>query len=127
MSSPIPCSCCELRNLLRILKSKRSVTPNDRSKDLRAFNVVKSIFLQQVDVVAISNGLRISFICTVSHCASRWGILDQEVITVLIAKRLHDIAEHLQIFGMQSDLLVVGQRAFEVVYSIVLQGNAFLG
>ena len=86
-----------------------------------------SISLQQVDVVAICNGLRISLGCTSYHCVSCRNIIDQEVKSALIAGRLDNVAKHLRIFGMQSDLIVADRRACEVVHRIDVQENASLG
>ena len=116
----------ELLNLLRILKSKSSVTPNDGRINLHAFNVVRSAFLQKVDVVAISNGPQMSLILTTNHCASCWDILDQKIKSVLIDERLDGVAEHLRIFGMQSDLVIANKSDHEFIHSIAVQGNAFL-
>ena len=84
----------EFLNLLRFLKSKRTLTLDDRRINLRAFNVVSSISLQQVDVVAISNDMWISFIHTIYHCVSCWDVLEQKIKSVLIAEIFDGVAKY---------------------------------
>ena len=127
MIHQVTCGFGELMNLLRILTSKRYITPNDRIINLRAFNVVRGIFLKQVDVVTISNGLWISFIHTINRSTNHREILGQVILSILITESLHCVAEHLRIFRMQSDLVVSDKKALAVFYSIVVQGNVFLG